>query len=252
MEIFYQTAKSILRDEYWDNRRVIVTGGGTIEKIDEVRYISNFSSGKMANALATALYLKGADVCLITTRPHQDIPKDIYVIDVESSEEMYEYLVDSIRVAKKGKMARASLNSTNPIQIIKKRPFLFMASAVADFIPKYPQQGKLKKSSLGDEWALELIKNRDILSSIDKSGIVTVGFKAEMDRENGLESAKMMLKSKKIEAVCYNLLNDSGDFGADTNSIIFIREDRVVDLGNSDKLSLSFKILKESRELNDG
>ncbi len=177
MEIFYQTAKSILRDEYWDNRRVIVTGGGTIEKIDEVRYISNFSSGKMANALATALYLKGADVCLITTRPHQDIPKDIYVIDVESSEEMYEYLVDSIRVAKKGKMTRASLNSTNPVQIIKKRPFLFMASAVADFIPKYPQQGKLKKSSLGDEWALELIKNRDILSSIDKSGIVTVGLR---------------------------------------------------------------------------
>jgi len=61
---------------------------------------------------------------------------------------MYEYLVDSIRPAKKGKMARASLNSTNPVQIIKKRPFLFMASAVADFIPKYPQQGKLKKSSL--------------------------------------------------------------------------------------------------------
>jgi len=51
--------RSILRDEYWDNRRVIVTVGGTIEKIDEVRYISNFSSGKMANALATALYLKG-------------------------------------------------------------------------------------------------------------------------------------------------------------------------------------------------
>ncbi len=48
---------------------------------------------------------------------------------------MYDYLVDSIRVAKKGKMARASLNSTNPVQIIKKRPFLFMASAVADFIP---------------------------------------------------------------------------------------------------------------------
>ncbi len=44
---------------------------------------------------------------------------------------------------------------------------------------------------------MKLIKNRDILSSIDKSGIVTVGFKAEMDRENGLESAKMMLKSKK-------------------------------------------------------
>lgn len=252
LEIFYQGAKALLIDEYWNNRRVVVTGGGTIEKIDEVRYISNFSSGKMANALATALYLKGADVCLITTRPHQDIPKDIYVIDVESSEEMYEYLEDAIRVAKRGKMTKASLNSTNPIQIVKKRPFLFMASAVADFIPKYPQQGKIKKSSLGDEWRLELIKNRDILKSIDKDGVVTIGFKAEMDRDIGLNSAKEMLHSKNIDGVCYNLLNNSGSFGTDTNSITFITTDRVVNLGEDEKLSISFKILEESKKLSDG
>ena len=252
LEIFYQGAKALLIDEYWNNRRVVVTGGGTIEKIDEVRYISNFSSGKMANALATALYLKGADVCLITTRPHQDIPKDIYVIDVESSEEMYEYLEDAIRVAKRGKMTKASLNSTNPIQIVKKRPFLFMASAVADFIPKYPQQGKIKKSSLGDEWRLELIKNRDILKSIDKDGVVTIGFKAEMDRDIGLNSAKEMLHSKNIDGVCYNLLNNSGSFGTNTNSITFITTDRVVNLGEDEKLSISFKILEESKKLSDG
>jgi len=250
-EIFYQGAKALLKDEYWDNRRVVVTGGGTIEKIDEVRYISNFSSGKMANSLATALYLKGADVCLITTRPHQNIPKDIYVIDVESSEEMYEYLVDAIRVAKKGKMTKASLNSTNPIQIIKKKPFLFMAAAVADFIPKYPQQGKLKKSSLGDEWCLELIKNRDLLKSIDKSGIITIGFKAEMDRERGLKSAKEMLNSKNIDGVCYNLLNDRDSFGTDTNSIILITRDKIVNLGKTNKLLLSFKILEESKKLSN-
>ncbi len=58
---------------------------------------------------------------------------------------MYDYLVDSIRVAKKGKMARASLNSTNPVQIIKKRPFLFMASAVADFIPNIHSRENLKE-----------------------------------------------------------------------------------------------------------
>ncbi len=82
----------------------VVTGGGTIEKIDEVRYISNFSSGKMRNALATALYLRGADVCLITTKDYSSIPKEIYTISVESAEEMLEYTVDAIRVAKKGKM----------------------------------------------------------------------------------------------------------------------------------------------------
>jgi len=86
IEIFYQTAQKMLIDDFWKDRRVIVTGGGTREKIDDVRYISNFSSGKMANALATALYLRGADVCLISTKEHLNIPKEIYTIDVEDTD----------------------------------------------------------------------------------------------------------------------------------------------------------------------
>ena len=66
-EIFFETAKALLKEDFWEDRRIVVTGGGTREKIDEVRYISNFSSGKMANALCLSLYLKGADVCYITT-----------------------------------------------------------------------------------------------------------------------------------------------------------------------------------------
>ena len=55
LEIFWHCAKALLKDEFWEHRRVIVTGGGTIEKIDDVRYLSNYSSGKMASSLATAL-----------------------------------------------------------------------------------------------------------------------------------------------------------------------------------------------------
>ncbi len=251
IEIFYQTAQKLLINSFWKDRRVVVTGGGTIEKIDEVRYISNFSSGKMANALATALYLRGADVCLITTKEHSDIPNEIYTIDVENAEEMLEYTIDSIRVAKKGKMSKATMNSSEPIHLIQKRPYLFMTAAVSDFTPKFPQVGKIKKRDIGESWNIELKQNPDILSTINKDGITTIGFKAEMDRENGLESAKEMLKKKSIDAVCYNLLRDSESFGTDSNSIVFITEKSDIDLGYADKLTLSFKILDESQKLNN-
>jgi len=251
LEIYYQTVQKLFENEFWKDRRVVVTGGGTIEKIDDIRYISNFSSGKMANALATALYLRGADVCLITTKPTDNIPKEIYVIEVESAEEMLEYTIDSIRVAKKGKMSKATMNSSEPIHIIQKKPYLFMASAVADFTPKFPQIGKIKKDDIGNEWRIELKKNPDILSTINKEGITTVAFKAEMDKERGFENAKEMLKKKSIDAVCYNLLQDSQSFGTDDNSIIFITKDKSVDLGHADKLTLSFRILDESQKLNN-
>jgi len=251
LEIFYQTAQKLLTDEFWKDRKVVVTGGGTREKIDDVRYISNFSSGKMANALATALYLRGADVCLISTAPHIDIPKDIYTIDVEDAQEMLEYTVDSVRVAKKGKMSRATMNSSQPIHLIQKRPYLFMASAVSDFTPKFPQIGKIKKSDIGDSWSIELKQNPDILQEINKDGITTIAFKAEMDSEHGFANAKELLERKSVDGVCYNLLRDSQSFGTDDNSIIFITQENSIDLGKSDKLTLSFKILNESQKLNN-
>ncbi len=77
------------------------------------------------------------------------------------------------------------MNSSEPIHLIQKRPYLFMASAVSDFTPKYPQVGKMKKSDIGDSWTIELKQNPDILSTINKDGITTIGFKAEMDSKRG-------------------------------------------------------------------
>jgi phosphopantothenoylcysteine decarboxylase/phosphopantothenate--cysteine ligase len=164
---------------------------------------------------------------------------------------MLEYTIDSIRVAKKGKMSKATMNSSEPIHLIQKKPYLFMASAVADFTPKFPQVGKIKKDDIGNNWSIELKKNPDILSTINKEGIITVAFKAEMDKEKGLKNAKEMLKKKSIDAVCYNLLQDSQSFGTDDNSIIFITKDKSIDLGHADKLTLSFRILDESQKLNN-
>lgn len=66
-DIFYHCARLLCKEFFWENRDVIITGGGTIEKIDDVRCLTNFSSGKQAASLALAYYLKGANVTLITS-----------------------------------------------------------------------------------------------------------------------------------------------------------------------------------------
>ena len=249
IDIFWATCRELLKDNFWQDRRVIVTGGGTIEKIDDVRYLSNYSSGKMASSLATALYCKGADVNLIATRFEENIPKDMHTIDVEDSAEMLEYLTDSIRIAKKGKLSKPSLMRDEQIHLIEKKPYLFMAAAVSDYVPAYAQDGKLKKDILGDKWDLSLKQNIDILNSIDKDGITTVGFKAEMDESNAVSNATNMLENKNLNAVCLNVLKDSSSFGSDTNSIEFISSNNKISISDNDKLSVAFEIVKNSKDL---
>ena len=249
LEIFWHVAKNLLRDDFWKDRRVIVTGGGTIEKIDDVRYLSNYSSGKMASALATALYCRGADVNLIATRFDTELPKALHTIEVESSSEMAEYLVDSIRIAKKGKLSQATLMRDEHIHLIQKTPYLFMAAAVSDYIPLAPQQGKLKKEMLGESFALQLKKNTDILASIDKKGIKTVGFKAEMDAQNALANAQKMVHAKGLDGVCLNILKDSSSFGTDTNTIDFLTKEAQHAIPHADKLSVAFSILEHAKSL---
>jgi len=249
-DIFFETAKALLKEEFWADRRIVVTGGGTREKIDEVRYISNFSSGKMAKALCISLYLKGADVCYITTMGKEGLPSDIYTIDVENAEELFDYTKDAIRVSKKGKMSKPSMNASDR-HLIQKEPYLFMVAAVADFTPKFPQDGKMKKSMIGDEWNIELKQTTDILSTLDKTDINTVAFKAEMDTQEGLNNAIELLNKKNVDAVCYNLLKDAKSFGGDENEITFITKEAQVDLERSDKLTLAQKILDESKKLSN-
>lgn len=247
VDIFDATCKELLKNDYWINRKVVLSGGGTIEKIDEVRYISNFSSGKMASSLAKALYYKGADVCLISTRGHENLPKDIHIIKVESSNEMYEYLVDSLRVAKKGILTKPTLMDNSTPTLILKRPFLFMVAAVSDYLPSYPQEGKLKKELIGTHWNLELKQNMDILKSLDKEGIVSIGFKAEMDETTALNSANRMLENKKLDGVCLNILNEENSFGSDNNNIELILKNNSFEFKGS-KLDVSLDILEKLEE----
>ncbi len=249
INIFWYSARTLLKEAFWSDRMVIVTGGGTIEKIDDVRYLSNYSSGKMASSLATALFLKGADVNLIATRFDEDLPQHIHTIDVESSDEMYDYLKDSIRISKKGKMSKPSLVNDEALQLIQKEPYLFMAAAVSDFVPRFPQEGKLKKRDLGESWSLELKQNIDLLSTLDRSGIKTVAFKAEMDADESIKNASSLIDTKEVDAVCLNLLKDSSSFGTNDNQIDFITAHGIDSLPKEDKLSLSLSIIDKAAVL---
>ena len=246
-DIFDATCRELLKDNYWINRKIVLSGGGTIEKIDDVRYISNFSSGKMASSLAKALYYKGADVCLVSTRGYENLPKDIHLIKVESSNEMYEYLVDSLRVAKKGVLTKPTLMDSSTPTLILKKPFLFMVAAVSDYVPAFPQDGKLKKELIGTHWNLELKQNMDILKSLDKEGIVTIGFKAELDETTALNSATRMLENKNLDGVCLNILNEANNFGSNTNNIELILKDNSYTF-SGDKLDVSLNVLEKLKE----
>ena len=228
LDIFYASSKALKEENYWINRKVLLSGGGTVEKIDDVRYISNFSSGKMASSLALALYLKGAKVSLVSSRGHENLPKEIEIKTVQSSFEMYESLVSSLKAIKKD---------------ASKKPYLFMVAAVSDYLPSLEQDGKLKKDILGPSWSLELKQNIDILSSLDKEQIFSIGFKAEMDKSLALINAQNMLEKKNLDAVCLNVLEDKDSFGSSKNEIELILKENSFKF-SGDKLDISLDILK--------
>lgn len=222
-DIFFATCRALLQDRYWVDKNVVVTGGGTKEKIDDVRYIGNFSSGKMAQNLALALFLKGANVTLVTSAKVQNMP--FKVREFSSTNELKEAI-------------KSHSNMTH----------LFMSAAVSDYRCKNVTKGKLKKSDIGEKWSLELIKNEDILTSIDAK-CKRIGFKAEFDAKNALKNAKDMLLHKHLDAVCLNVLGESVQFGSEKTKIDFITKNTTKELPLQSKIKTSFAILKEVKKL---
>lgn len=177
-------------------KKVVVTAGGTIERIDPVRYISNDSSGKMGYALAKAAHQLGAEVTLIAANTHLSAPVGVRVMAVESAQDMYE----------------AALSVWGDTDILVK------AAAVADYRPKAAADRKIKKS--GDTLTLELVKNIDILETLggQKTGQFLIGFAAETD---DLEKYAMdKLRRKNCDLLIANdVTREGAGFGTDTNVV---------------------------------
>lgn len=180
---------------------VLVTAGPTWEKIDAVRYIGNFSSGKMGFELAACCQKLGAKVCLVSGPSSLPTPHGVERIDVTSTQEMYDAVF-----SKSG--------GTN---------LIIKAAAVADYKVTNPQQQKIKKN---ETLTLNLEKNLDILKKLGENkqkGQVLVGFAAES--ENLEEYARKKLKEKKLDLiVANNILQKDAGFNGDTNQVMLIEE----------------------------
>lgn len=185
-------------------RKIIITAGPTYEKIDPVRFIGNYSSGKMGFALARCCAERGADVVLISgpvllPTPHASIRR----IDVETATQMYE-------------VAMAEYPTADAA---------ICCAAVADYAPAEYSDTKLKRSS--DTRTIVLKPNKDIAAELGKmkrSGQYLAGFALETDNE--AENAQGKMRRKNFDFIVMNSLQDDGaGFGGDTNKISIFKGD---------------------------
>ena len=209
--------------------KVIITAGACYEMIDDVRAITNLSSGKMGLALAFAYYLRGFDVTLISSA--QNLPKSMKNLEFLS----FKSSADLLEILKNKKLAKDDL--------------LVMAAAISDYIPSKKAKGKIKKS--GANLNLELKENIDILSSLKELKCKKIGFKMEMDEQSALSSAKNMLENKALDAVCLNVLKAQNYFGSEQNEVLFITKNSQKMLKMASKYEIAAQIARLSENLSE-
>ena len=219
-KIFDKTVE-LLKYKPLFGKKIVITAGGTIEDIDPVRYISNYSSGKMGIALADTAKNLGADVTLITTC---NIQKHYNVVKVKSAIDM------------KNAVEKEFADSDCVI----------MAAAVADYRVKETASQKIKKTD-EDEITLTLVKNPDILKEISakKTHQIVVGFCAET--ENLLKNAKEKMSKKGCDFLVANDISrkDIG-FSSDYNEVIILnRNGEIKILERADKATIAAQMLNE-------
>jgi phosphopantothenoylcysteine decarboxylase/phosphopantothenate--cysteine ligase len=199
--IFAHVGRVLERGDTLRGKQVLVTAGPTREQIDPVRFLSNYSSGKMGVALAAAAWRRGANVTLVAGPLAVPAPVGVAHVPVQSTTEMRDAVAERI----------GSVD------------LLVMAAAPADYQPVERAPGKLKKT--GRARALELRETPDILvSTRDKRrpGAVVVGFALETD--DLLANAKKKLDGKGLDMVVLNAANEPGaGFGVDTNRVTIVQ-----------------------------
>ncbi len=177
-------------------RRVVVTSGGTRERIDAVRFIGNRSSGKMGRAVADETYLRGATVTLVTTQPAEGVAYD--VVHVESAAEMAAAVAAAVREA----------------------DVLIMAAAVADFRPRETDAGKIERADR-ETLTLDLERTVDVLAAAARPGLFRVGFAAEAGPR--LDRARVKKAAKGVDLLVFNdILAEGVGIGSDENEITML------------------------------
>ena len=213
-EAIVEAAIKRLSRPLFAGKKVVITGGATTEKIDDVRAITNFSSGKMARALARAFYYAGAEVKLLASFETNSEP--FLSLKFSSSSELLE-------------LCKSECEGAN---------LLVMCAAVSDFVPT-KIDGKIKKEDVKESLNLSLKKNVDILQSLKEFKCKKIGFKLEISNESALKSARSMLEKKEIDAVCLNILGEKNGFASEQNEVNFITrgDETLLPLASKDEIA---------------
>jgi phosphopantothenoylcysteine decarboxylase/phosphopantothenate--cysteine ligase len=199
--IFAHVGRLLERHDALRGKTVLVTAGPTREQIDPVRFLSNYSSGKMGVAIAAAAWRRGATVTLVAGPLAVSPPAGVTHVPVQSTTEMRDAVAERLGAA----------------------DVLVMAAAPADYQPTERASGKLKKT--GRARSLELRETPDILLSTRdqrRESTVTVGFALETD--DLLANARKKLDGKGLDIVVLNAANEPGaGFGVDTNRVTIVQ-----------------------------
>lgn len=222
---FVQNKQQFLR-----GKTVLISAGPTREKIDPVRYLSNYSSGKMGYAIAEVAQHLGANVILISGPVSMKPPVGVQIIRVESAEEMYEAV----------------------LQYFDEADIVIKSAAVSDYRPKKIFQQKMKKQS--QELVIELERTVDILAELGKrkKAQFLIGFAAETNHVE--EYAKQKLQSKNADMiVANNVMQEGAGFGTDTNIVTFYKaNNEKKQFPKLTKHEVAYEILKEAYEAKKG
>ena len=215
------TTQSVAND--LSGRRILITAGPTHEKIDPVRFIGNYSSGKMGFALAEECKKRGADVTLIAGPVNLSCSEGIQRIDVESCQEMYEAA----------------------LQAFPRQDAAILCAAVADFRPSEQSATKIKRD--GSDLTLHLQANPDIAATLGQqktSEQVLVGFALETNDE--FTNAQKKLEKKNFDFIVLNSLRNTGTcFQSDDNQISIISRSGKKDFSKKSKSAVAKDIINE-------
>ena len=203
-------------------KRVLITAGPTYEKIDPVRFIGNYSSGKMAYALAGECARRGAEVCLISGPVQLETPAgNIQRIDIESADEMYEACMKVFPTCDAG----------------------ILCAAVADFKPICVADQKIKRGA--EDLCIQLTPNQDIaaaLGRIKTADQKLIGF--ALETHNEMSNAQNKLQKKNLDAIVLNSLQDKGaGFRHDTNKVSIISATETLDFPLKNKQEVARDIV---------
>lgn len=218
LERYFYGSKEALK-----GRKVVITAGPTYEKIDPVRFIGNYSSGKMGFALAEECAMRGADVTLIAGPVSMTASSAVKRIDVESCEEMYNAATTEF------KDADAAI----------------LCAAVADFRPEHVSEQKIKRGK--DDMVIRLSPTRDIaaqLGMMKKPGQRIIGFALETNDEES--NARKKLEKKNLDFIVLNSTRNEGTtFRSDDNKVTIISRESVKEYGKKPKTEVAADIIDE-------